>query len=44
MYYTFLLNLWIMGRLSSLQLQNAVVKSYITQEEASMIEATPQAV
>jgi hypothetical protein len=40
-YYAFLLNLWIMRRLTESQVL-AYVPKYITQEEADMILATPQ--
>lgn len=42
--YQFLLNLWIMGRITETNIQNAVNKGYITQEEANVILATPKAV
>ena len=42
--YAYLLNMWIMGRLTETQVQNAVTKAYISQEEADMILATPKAV
>lgn len=41
--YNFILNMWIMGRYSETQIQAAVSKGYITQQEANMILATPQA-
>lgn len=39
--YGFILNMWIMGRISAEKVQSYVPK-YITQEEADMILATPQ--
>lgn len=41
--YGFILNMWIMGRITATQVQAYVTKGYITQEEANMILATPQA-
>ena len=41
-YYTYFLNLWIMGRVTEAQIL-ACVPKYLTQEEADMILATPQA-
>ena len=40
--YQLLLNLWIMKKIDETRIQNAVVKGYITQEEANIILATPQ--
>jgi len=40
--YQYLLNMWIMGKLTETQVQNAVTKGYITQEQADMILATPK--
>ncbi len=40
--YNFLLNMWVMKRITETQVQNAVNKGYVTQEEANMILATPQ--
>lgn len=40
--YQFLLNMWIMKKITETQVQNAVTKGYITQEQANMILATPQ--
>jgi len=40
--YGFILNMWIMGRITATQVQTYVTKGYITQEEANMILATPQ--
>lgn len=42
--YQFLLNLWIMNRINETNIQNAVNKGFITQEEANTILATPKAV
>ncbi|CAM4014876.1 hypothetical protein P9223_06825 [Geobacillus stearothermophilus] len=42
--YQFLLNLWIMNRITETNIQNAVNKGFITQEEANTILATPKAV
>jgi hypothetical protein len=42
--YNLLLNLWIMNRISETNIQNAVTKGYITQEQADTILATPKAV
>lgn len=39
-YYNFLLNMWMMNRLTELQIQNAVTKGYITQAESDEIIAT----
>lgn len=41
-YYNFLYNMWIMGKLTETQVQNAVTKGYITQDEANQIIATPK--
>lgn len=40
--YAFILNMWIMKRLTQEQVQMYVTKGFITQEEANMILATPQ--
>lgn len=40
--YEFLLNMWVMHRITAAQVQNAVTKNYLTQKEADMILATPQ--
>lgn len=42
--YQFILNMWIMGRYTETQVQTAVTKGYITQDQADMIIATPKAV
>lgn len=42
--YNFLLNLWVFGRLTDTQLNNAVAKGYVTQVEADQIAATPKGV
>jgi hypothetical protein len=41
-YYDFLQNQWILGKLTQSQVQNAVTKGYITQDEAKAILATPK--
>lgn len=41
MYYQFLLNMWIMAKITEVQVQAGVTK-YITQEECNMILLTPQ--
>lgn len=40
--YNFILNMWIMRKIDEAKVQSYVVKSYITQEEANIILATPQ--
>lgn len=40
--YNFILNMWIMKRLSVEQVQMYVTKGFVSQEEANMILATPQ--
>ena len=40
--YQFILNMWILGKINEAKVQSYVTKSYITQEEADMILATPQ--
>jgi uncharacterized XkdX family phage protein len=40
--YQFILNMYVMGRYSESQVQSAVTKGYITQEEADIILATPR--
>lgn len=40
--YQFLLNMWIMKRITDTKLQEMVTKSRITQQEYDMILATPQ--
>lgn len=42
-YYAFYLNMWIMRKVTVEQLQLAVTRGYLTQEEYEMIIATPQA-
>ncbi|RFU70343.1 XkdX family protein [Peribacillus saganii] len=42
--YNFIRNQWIMGKYTPEQVQNAVTKGYITQEQADTILATPQVV
>lgn len=41
-YYDFLLNQWILGNITEVQVNNAVTLGYITQTEADVILATPQ--
>ena len=40
--YNFILNMWIMRKIDEPKVQSYVVKSYINQEEANIILATPQ--
>lgn len=40
--YGFILNMWVMSRITATQVQAFVSKGYITQAEADMIIATPQ--
>lgn len=40
--YNFILNMWVMVRIDSVKVQSYVTKSYIVQDEANMIIATPQ--
>lgn len=40
--YNFILNMWVMKRLTQEQVQLYGAKGYITQVEAEMILATPQ--
>lgn len=40
--YSFILNMWIMKRITEEHVQACVVKGFITQEQANMILATPQ--
>ncbi|BDG48760.1 XkdX family protein [Parageobacillus sp. KH3-4] len=42
--YQFILNQWILGKYTETQVQNAVAKGYITQEQADTILATPKIV
>lgn len=42
MFYGFLLNMWIMGRIDEEYLTKAVACKRITEEEKEMILATPQ--
>ena len=42
MFYAFLLNMWIMGKVDEDYLEIQVVKGRITTEEKTMIVATPQ--
>lgn len=43
-YYDFLLNQWILGNLTQSQVQNAVTKGFLSQEQANSIIATPKSV
>ena len=40
--YGFILNMWVMNRITITEVQAYVSKGYITQAEADMILATPQ--
>jgi len=40
--YAFLLNMWIMKKITDVQLQTQATKGKITQAEYAMIVATPQ--
>lgn len=40
--YQFILNMWIMRRITETQVQQYVTNGFITQEEANMILATLQ--
>lgn len=40
--YNFILNMWIVGKVDEMKVNNYVVKGFITQQEANMILATPQ--
>jgi uncharacterized protein (DUF2336 family) len=40
--YQFILNLWIMGKVTETQINALVTKGKITADEAAMILATPQ--
>jgi hypothetical protein len=40
--YDFLKNMWIMRRVTEVNLSNAVTKGYITAEQKDTILATPQ--
>jgi hypothetical protein len=42
--YQFILNQWILRKYTETQVQNAVVKGYITQEQADTILTTPKIV
>lgn len=43
MMYQFLLNQWILRKITAERIQTAVTKGFITQEEANTILETPQA-
>lgn len=40
--YNFILNQWILGRYTQIQVQNCVTKGYIDQTQADTILTTPQ--
>jgi hypothetical protein len=40
--YEFVLNMWVMKRVTEAKVQTYVAKEFITQAEANMIIATPQ--
>lgn len=40
--YSFILNQWVMRKYTDTQVQNCVVKKYITQEQANVIMSIPQ--
>ena len=40
--YQFILNMWILYKVTEEQVQGFVLKGYITQNECNMILATPQ--
>ena len=40
--YAFLLNMWVMRKVTEVQLQDQVRRNRLTQEEFDMIIATPQ--
>jgi hypothetical protein len=42
--YAFILNMWVFGKITELQVNSYAVKGFITQEEANQILATPQEV
>ena len=42
-YFDFLLNQWILNKLTPTQVDSAVTKNYITAAEAETIKATPKA-
>jgi hypothetical protein len=42
MMYQFILNMWIMGKITEEKVNSYVAKGFITQEQANMILATPQ--
>jgi hypothetical protein len=43
-YYDFLMTQWSLGKLTEVQIQSAVTKGYITQDEANAILSTPKSV
>jgi hypothetical protein len=40
--YGFILNMWVMSRIDTVKVKSYITKGFITQEEASVILATPQ--
>jgi hypothetical protein len=40
--YGFVLNMWVMKKIDGAKVNNYAVKTFITEEEAKMILATPQ--
>ncbi|MFP3390586.1 hypothetical protein [Brevibacillus sp. SIMBA_040] len=40
--YAFLLNMWVMRRVTDVQLQTCLAKKQLTQDEYDMIIVTPQ--
>ncbi|SPF47249.1 conserved hypothetical protein [Candidatus Desulfosporosinus infrequens] len=39
----FITNMWVLKKFTQVQIQTCVTKGYITQDQANMILATPQA-
>jgi hypothetical protein len=42
--YSFILNMWVFGKITETQVNSYAAKGFITQEEANQILATPKAV
>lgn len=42
--YSFILSMWVAGRLTETQVRNYVTKGFITSAESDLILATPQVV
>lgn len=40
--YSFILSMWVAGKITETQVNGYVTKGYITQSEAELILATPQ--